>query len=108
MGTVIDATLKYWAGAICGLMGSVIAWLWRRLSKTVTQQKAVNGAILALLRDRINESCRYHLEKGSITSRDYEVLMHMFEEYFIMGGNGVVARLKQEIDKLPVIVNEVH
>lgn len=108
MQIIIDTTVKYWVTALCGIAFALIAALWRKLNKEIKKQKAINGAVLALLRDRINESCRYHLQNKKISNRDYEVIEHMFNEYFAMGGNGVVAHLKEEIDKLEVVMVEVH
>lgn len=75
-----------------------------RLKKDHEEQAAIKGAILALLRDRIFQSCQLYIGKGEITVTEREVLEAMFTEYFALGGNGVVKHLKGEIDELPTTI----
>lgn len=99
---------KYWVTAACTLFAGLIGKLWSKVKSTSNNQKAVHGAILALLRDRIYQSCQYHLKNKYIMNTDREVLNAMFDEYFAMGGNGVVKHLKAEIDALPTHIADIH
>lgn len=101
-----ESVVKYWVAVVCGLLGGLLSYLWRRVSKVMKENKALHSGVLSLLRDRINQSCTQYLKAESISLRDREVLNAMFESYFEMGGNGVVKHLKGEIDELPTRFEE--
>lgn len=105
---LLEHILKYWIGWFCGIIAGLIAMLWRKMSKIKKENEGMHNGLLALLRDRINQSCQYHLERKAITPRDREVLNALFESYFDMGGNGVVKHLKSEIDDLPTAFEDIH
>lgn len=101
-----ESVVKYWVAFVCGLLGGLLSYLWRRVSKMKKENKALHSGVLSLLRDRINQACTHHLKAESISLRDREVLNAMFESYFEMGGNGVVKHLKGEVDELPTRLEE--
>lgn len=105
---LIENILKYWATWFCGIIAGLMAWLWKKIGKIKKDNEGMHNGLLALLRDRINQSCQYHLSAKSISARDREVLDAMFQSYFDMGGNGVVKHLKAEIDELPTSFEDVH
>lgn len=106
MQLVVDAIVKYWITAICGVFAGMIALLWKKINNERKENKAIKGAVLALLRNQIKQSCQTHIEHGYINSVDYQVLDDMFTQYFAMGGNGVVAHMKDSIQKLELRVVE--
>lgn len=64
--------------------------------------KVIDGG-LALLRDRILQSCRNFIEKGSTSYVARENITEMYKAYHNYGGNGVVTRYYEEFMKLPVL-----
>ena len=108
LNVVIEGILKYWVTWFCGIVIGLFGVLWKKIAKIKRDNKGMHNGLLALLRDRINESCQYHLSRKAITARDREVLDAMFESYFDMGGNGVVKHLKAEIDELPTSFDDAH
>ena len=64
--------------------------------------KVIDGG-LALLRDRILQSCRNFVEQGSTSYVARENITEMYKAYHNYGGNGVVTRYYEEYMKLPVL-----
>lgn len=109
---LLDVALKYWAQWLMGVILAGFGLLWRNVKKTMRRNKeeqekdrlereVIRETLKALLRDRINQACRYHLKEEEISLRDREVLNGLFEMYFALKGNGPVGHLKEEIDALP-------
>ena len=112
MRAVLDTFLKYWVQFICAAMAGALTALWHRVGanrkEEQKKQVAMEQALLALLRDRIYQACRYHLKNGYITTGDLEVLQGLNECYEHMGGNGTVRKLMQRIAKLEIRIEESH
>ncbi len=106
MELIWESIVKYWVAFACGLLGGLLSFLWRRVTKMRKESIGLHNGVLSLLRDRINQSCSQYLREGSISMRDREVLNTMFESYFEMGGNGAVKHLKGEIDELSTAFEE--
>ena len=108
LDVAMEHILKYWIGWACGILASMVAVLWRRFTKFKKENEGMHNGLLSLLRDRINQACRFHLRNKHITARDREVLDAMFQSYFDMGGNGVIKHLKEEINALPTWIENIH
>lgn len=93
-------------------MAAAIINLYRKFSsmrkEELERNKAMQEAMIAILRDRIYQSCNYHLTNGYISTTDLEILTPMFTSYEKLGGNGVVKKLKARVDTLKIIVEEAH
>ena len=112
MGFLIETFLKYWLQFFCGAIVTLMTLLWRRIIKnrqeSQARENAMEQALLALLRDRICEACRFHMKNGYITTGDLEVLTGLNDCYKTMGGNGTVHRMMQRIQNLELRVDEPH
>lgn len=112
MGFLVEAFVKYWLQFFCGAIAALMTLLWRRIIKnrkeSETKENAMEQALLALLRDRLYQACRYHLKNGYITTGDLEVLNGLNECYKAMGGNSTVHRMMQRIQNLELRVDEPH
>lgn len=71
----------------------------------------------AILRDRIVQSCRVFLERGSITLAARDNIRSMYKWYSLMGGNGIgeyyyTQAMKLEVDKsvpnIPYVPVDFH
>ena len=61
---------------------------------------------MALLRDRFYQGYKKYIEQGYYPIRDREVMQDIYEQYRRLGGNGVIAHLKDELDEMPTYLNE--
>ena len=59
-------------------------------------------SIKSILRDRIIQSCRVFVERGSINLTAKENICEMYKWYTAMGGNGTCKYYFTEMDNLPV------
>ena len=58
--------------------------------------------LLGLGHDRLLSLCRYYLAQGWITPEQHENLYYLYRPYSHIGGNGTIAHLMDEINRLPI------
>lgn len=94
----------HWTEVIVTIIGSVVAssgfWAW--LQNRKEKKSASTQMILGLGHDRIIYLCEKYIERGWISSDEYENLRtYLFDPYEKMGGNGTAKRLMAIVDNLP-------
>ena len=62
----------------------------------------IQMGLLAMLRDKIIQSCSYFIEAGCIPMLVLENITKMHDSYKALGGNGLCDQLFQEIQQLPI------
>lgn len=78
------------------LMG-YIAWLL----KTQKRDRSANSkGTMLLLRVQLIEYHDKYIALGEIPSYAYENFLEMYSAYHALGGNGMVTKMKEEIDEL--------
>ena len=70
--------------------------------------KAIENAMVAMMRDRIFQACRYHMNNGFVTTGDLEVLNAMYESYHDLGGDQIATELVHRVNKLDIKVDPIH
>ena len=65
------------------------------------QQKAH----LCTLRQGIVNAHKNLIEKGCMTIQDHESITKSYEQYVVMGGNGTIHKLMEDLDNLSIIHN---
>lgn len=112
LGAVFEVIGKFWLQWALGILGGVIVALWRKVTQNhkaqVAKDRAMESALVALMRDRIYQSSKYYLEQGKISSGEMEVLDGLFKSYVDMGGNGVAKAIMDRVRKLEIIVEPIH
>ena len=105
-----------WVQTVLAVFTSVMAssGLWayllgRREQKLKKKEKeeektsAKNRMLIGLGHDRIVNLCTKYIERGWITTEEYEDLNeYLYKPYKEMGGNGTAEKLMAEIRELPV------
>lgn len=94
----------HWIEVLVTIVGAFLAssgfWAWLQ-----TREKKKNYStqmILGLGHDRIISLCEKYIERGWISSDEYENLnTYLFQPYTKMGGNGTAKRLMALIDNMP-------
>lgn len=93
---------------VCSIFASSGLWAYltaRHDRKTKKDEKkdAQNAMIIGLGHDRIIYLCEKYIERGWITSDEYENLYEwLFKPYEELGGNGTAKRLMAIVDNLPL------
>lgn len=81
---------------LTALMGYVV-WILKRQKK---DRDANSKGTMLLLRVQLIEYHDKYTSLGSIPSYAYENFCEMYEAYHELGGNGMITKMKEEIDRL--------
>ena len=90
---------------IIAIIGSVFAsqgfWTW--LINRNNNKSAQARLIMGLGFSEIERKAKLYIEKGSISTDEYQDFVnYLYTPYTDMGGNGTAAKLMSEVDKLPI------
>lgn len=88
---------------LTALMGYVV-WILKRQKK---DRDANSKGTMLLLRVQLIEYHDRYMTKGDIPSYAYENFTEMYDAYHALGGNGMVTKMKQEIEELHLKKKEV-
>jgi hypothetical protein len=88
--------------ASTGFWSLITLLVQRKLENRTAEKKA----LLALLHERVYRLCSVYIEQGYVTTGQYDNLKYLSEAYEKLGGNGTGKKLKQEVDKLPIRMEE--
>ena len=85
---------------VCAVLAS--GGLWSFLQTRREKRDAKTKMILGLGHDRIIVLTMHYIERGWISSDEFEDLVkYLYTPYKEMGGNGTVTKLMDEVKKLP-------
>jgi cbb3-type cytochrome oxidase subunit 3 len=84
-------------------MGYVV-WVLQRQTKL---RDANSRGTMLLLREKLIEYHDKYMELGYIPAWVYEHFCEMYQAYRDLGGNGMIVKMKEEIDELHFKVKEV-
>ena len=76
---------------------SYIVWLLKRQKK---DRDASDKGIMLLLRVQLIEYHNKYMDKGEIPTYAYQNFSEMYEAYHALGGNGMITKMKDEIEEL--------
>lgn len=77
--------------------------LWAFLTKISERKDVRTKMLIGLGHDRIMYLGMQYIDRGYITSDEYENLhKYLYEPYKRLGGNGSAARVMEEVNKLPI------
>ena len=78
------------------LMGYIV-WLLQNQKK---DRDANSRGTMLLLRVQLIEYHDRYISQGEIPSYDYQNFVEMYEAYHELGGNGMITKMKDELDEL--------
>lgn len=77
--------------------------LWAAIQKLSEKKDAKTQMLIGLGHDRVMTLGMGYIDRGCITSDEYENLVeYLYKPYQMMGGNGSAARVIEEVKKLPL------
>lgn len=91
---------------IIAILSTLIAssGFWALITRIIDKKSASTRMILGIGHDRLVYLGMKYIEAGRITHGEYENLYkYLYEPYKKLGGNGMVERLMNEVNKLPVV-----
>lgn len=97
--------VKYWVEWAFGIVaiGLTAAYrsLAKRMKKRVQDDAALRKGVIAMLHDRLYQSCRYYIKKGWVDTEGLENLEYLYKSYHDLGGNGTGTALYERVKDLP-------
>ena len=86
---------------VCSVIAS--SGFWAYISKRYEKKDVKMRMLVGLAHDRILFLGMRYIDRGYITSDEYENLYeYLYQPYEKMGGNGSAKRIMQEVNKLPI------
>lgn len=101
----MDATATLVVNTIVTLVVTLIGsgGLWTFLIARMTKKDAKNDMLIGLAHDRIIYLGESYIQRGYISTPEYENLNdYLFKPYKKLGGNGSAERIMREVEKLPI------
>lgn len=97
----MDAVQDIIIAIVCAFAAST--GFWSVLQKRSEKKSVHTQMLIGLGHDRITFLCKCYIERGWITSEEYENLHdYLYQPYLKMGGNGSAKRLMEEVEKLEI------
>lgn len=95
----------HWTEILITIVGAFVAssgfWAW--IQSRSNKKSANTQMILGLGHDRIIYLCEKYIERGWVSSDEFENLdTYLYSPYIKMGGNGTAKRLMAIVGNLPV------
>lgn len=84
------------------LLGAAVGFLWKKLMDMVKEQKYLHDGVLAMLHDRLYQSCTYYIKMGYIDTDGLDNVGVIYRAYHGLKGNGTGTNLYKRICALPI------
>lgn len=97
--------MEQWFQILLTIFSSVLAssGLWAYIAKRAEKKDVKTEMLIGLGHDRIMYLGISYIDRGWITSDEYENLYeYLYKPYEKMGGNGSAKRIMNEVNKLPI------
>lgn len=103
---MIEAIRAYWLeflfGSALAGFGFAVRSLFARVKKEVDEQAKIKAGVLAILHDRLYQSCQHYILQGYIIPGDLRNVGTMYASYIELGGNGTVSEIFNRVKSLPL------
>ena len=73
-----------------------------RQENKILEMNAMSFGLLAMLHDKVFQSCMYFINKGEITGEELENLEYLYNGYSGLGGNGTCETLFKRVKQLKI------
>lgn len=102
--------LKHLVELILGAAVGCLSFCYKKLTlmfkKRMSEQEAIKLGMIAILHDRLFQSCNYYLELGYIPLNKAEEILDnlktLYDAYHSLGGNGTGTDIYNRTKKLPL------
>ena len=98
--------LEMFITILCAVLAS--SGFWAVIQKRMEKKDVKTQMLIGLAHDRIISLGLSYIERGYITSDEYENLVdYLYKPYEAMGGNGTAKKIVDEVKKLEIRHNNV-
>ena len=98
MQQILSYISAHWTEWAIGLLGLG----WGYLVKKVTEYKTIKDGLLAMMHDRLYQSCTFYIKQGSIDIGGLKNIEYLYKSYHALGGNGTGTDLYNRVKALPL------
>lgn len=98
MQQILSYISAHWTEWAIGLLGLG----WGYLVKKVTEYKTIKDGLLAIMHDRLYQSCTYYIKQGHIDLDGLKNIEYLYKSYHALGGNGTGTELYNRVKALPL------
>ena len=98
MQQILSYISAHWTEWAIGLLGLG----WGYLVNKVTEYKTIKDGLLAIMHDRLYQSCTYYIKQGHIDMGGLKNLEYLYKSYHALGGNGTGTELYNRAKALPI------
>ena len=98
-----ELLMDYWIEMFFTVVTAMLGYSVKVLNKKINEQESIKLGVQALLRDRIIQSYNYHMDLGFCPVYARESIEEMANQYYNLGGNGVIHQLMDKLGELPTI-----
>lgn len=96
---MFEFIINYWVELFFSLLIFVITSLYRKMGKYCEITLATKKGVSVLLKTKIIEKYNFYKNKDSIPIYDKEIINELYKEYKILGGNGLIDSLINELNE---------
>jgi len=89
-------------GGVLAILGVAVRKLFARVKREMDEQARIKAGVLAILHDRLYQSCQHFIRQGYIIPGDLRNISTMHESYITLGGNGVISEMVNRVKALPL------
>lgn len=101
----MNSWVQFLVTILCSVLASSGFWAW--MMQRIDRKDVKTEMLVGLGHDRIMYLGMHYIERGWITSDEYENLHeYLYKPYEKMGGNGSAKRIMNEVNKLPIHKSE--
>ena len=100
-----ELILEHWLDVSFGVLVTVLAIVFRKISKYFKEQKcesdAIKQGVQAILHDRLYSAHKDYVARGCCSLEDKRNINHIYMPYIALGGNGAAEQAYKDIIQLP-------
>ena len=89
-----------------GLLITILTAVWRKIKLNEKKTESVQLGVQALLRDRLYSTYMHYQEKGYAPIYARENFENMYNQYHVLGANGVMDDIYRKFMHLPLEESE--
>ncbi len=94
---------QYWIEVFFGLAIAGLSYCFNSIKKKMKEQEKLKEGLIAMLHDRLFQSCMYFINKGEIGLSELQNIEKLYEAYHNLGGNGTGTELYERVLELKII-----
>lgn len=89
----MDWIIQYWVQVGFALLCALVGYLWAIIKKLIEELRADREGTKALLKDRIEQSCRQYTAQGQVSPAEYDSVVSLYNAYVTLGNGSASTKI---------------